>query len=425
MDKIDIEMLRPYFNVIIATLQYLLFPLALYHLVISVFGWVKRKDKPASEFKPVNRFAIVIAAHNEERVIGNIVRNLKELNYPKDLYDIFVIADNCDDNTARIARENGAVVYERFNQVKKGKGYALEWMFEKIFRMNKKYDAICVFDADNLVSRNFLLEMNKHLCMGHKVIQGYLDSKNPRDSLVAGSNSITFWINNRLFQLARYYLGLSCAIGGTGFVVSTDLLKDIGWGATSLTEDLEFTVKLVLKGHKVYWSHEAVVYDEKPITMAQSWRQRRRWMQGQADCAERYFKKLLVKAFKDKSLVAFDMALYLIQPVIIVISGMGFIANILRFFLFFNLEDFMKAGSLESGLVMFIVTYISIIVIFAEGKITRKNLKIIAYFLVFPLYNLTWIPIIIQGFKDRKKKEWTHTLHTRSMDITELEELRT
>jgi len=390
--------------------------------VISIFGWFKRREESADGYPPVNRFAIVVAAHNEEKVIGSIVRNLKSLDYPADMYDVFVIADNCSDNTAEIARKNGAVVLERFDRNKKGKGFALEWAFEKILNMERKYDAVSVFDADNLVSANFLSEMNKHLCKGHKVIQGYLDSKNPMDSLISASYAITYWLNNRLFQLPRYYLGLSCAIGGTGFVVAADVLKEIGWGATSLTEDLEFTLKLVLRGMKVYWSHEVTVYDEKPISLAQSWRQRKRWMQGQADCACRYLKALICKAVRDRDMVAFDCALYVIQPIIIVLSGIGLFANFFKFIMsmFIDFSALLSRHMFFSVLTMLIVTYAGIIFIIVEGKFTKK---VIGYFIAFPFYNLTWIPIIIQGFMDKDKKEWTHTLHTRALDIADMDKL--
>lgn len=404
----------------IVALQIVLFPVAAFYFVVSIFGWVKRKEESADNYKPVKRFAMVVAAHNEEKVIGNIVKNLASVDYPKDMYDIFVIADNCTDNTAKIARENGAQAFERFDDYKKGKGFALEWMFDKIFKMEKKYDAVCVFDADNLVSLNFLKEMNKHLCKGHQVIQGYLDSKNPLDSIISCSHSIAYWINNRLFQLARYYLGLSAEIGGTGFTVDIEVLKEIGWGATSLTEDLEFTMKLVLKGKKAYWANNAIVYDEKPLTMAQSWRQRKRWMQGQADCACRYFKKLMTKAVKKRDWVAFDCALYAIYPLIMVMSGFGLILNVIRFLLFTSPSDIVTMDFALSALYFFFLTYYGLIFIILEGKL---SLKVVWYFALFPFYSLTWLPIIIQGYIDKDKKEWVHTLHTRALDINQMGKL--
>ncbi|MCX7710798.1 MAG: glycosyltransferase family 2 protein [Clostridia bacterium] len=392
-------------------LQAILLTFFLYYIGVSVFGWFKRQGVPAEKFPVVNRFAVLVAAHNEEAVIGNIVRNLKMMNYPSHLYDIYVIADNCEDDTAAVARENGAIVHERFNKVKRGKGYSLEWMFDKLFKMDKKYDAVCIFDADNLVSPNFLMEMNKQLCMGHEVIQGYLDSKNPHDSWIACNNSIAFWIGNRMFQLPRHYLGLSCILGGTGFVVKTNVLKEIGWGATCLTEDLEFTLKLVLKGKKVHWAHDAVIYDEKPLELPQSWRQRKRWMQGHFDCVKRYLVSLLVKAVKEKDIVALDAALYMFQPVIVVING---------FIMAISFPAMLIAGD-PAFWTSFALMYLGILFLLLERKVSFNTLK---YFITAPFYNLTWVPIIIQGLIDMNKRDWVHTLHTKVLDIDDIEALK-
>lgn len=407
---------------------YVLWGIFLYYFIVSMFGWVKRKEISANNFPIENRFAILVAAHNEEAVISGIIYSLQHLSYPKDMYDIYVIADNCTDKTASIARENGAKVYERFDNVKKGKGYSLEWMFRKLFEMEKQYDAICIFDADNLVSSNFLLEMNKQLCQGHKVIQGYLDSKNPEDSWISGNYSLAYWISNRIFQLSRHYLGLSCALGGTGFVMATQVLKEIGWGATCLTEDLEFSLKLVLKGMKVSWAHEAVIYDEKPLKLKQSWRQRKRWMQGHCDCAVRYFKDLMKKAFRDKDMVAFDIALYLIYPFVIVFNGIAFMIDIIKkLFIFAQNPVLSSIFAIPKeipfwvfGMLMLFLTYYNIVFVILEKKLT---MKIFLYFLLVPIYSLTWIPIIIQGFLDRNKKEWSHTAHSRVLDMDEIERL--
>lgn len=103
-----------------------------------------------------------------------------------------------------------------------------------------------------------------------------------------------------MIQLARNNIGLSNQLGGTGFAISTETLKELGWGATCLTEDLEFSVKLVLSGEKVGWAHDAIIYDEKPLTLKASWKQRKRWMQGFADVSTRYGMKLLKKHGKIK-----------------------------------------------------------------------------------------------------------------------------
>jgi cellulose synthase/poly-beta-1,6-N-acetylglucosamine synthase-like glycosyltransferase len=421
---------------VILVFQILLLMIFSYYVIISSFGWKRKKERNVLEFPIVNKFAILVAVHNEAAVIGNIVKNLKEINYPQDMYDIFVIADNCSDDTAVIARNLGAKVHERFNNTKKGKGHSLEWMFKRIFAMEEKYDAISVLDADNLVSSNYLMEMNKHLCLGHKVVQGYLDSKNPNDTWISGNNSIAFWVSNRLIQLPRYYLGLSCYLGGTGFIISTSVLKEIGWGANSLVEDLEFSLKLILHGMKVYWAHDAVIYDEKPLKLAQSWKQRKRWMQGHFDCAKRFFKDLLVKAYKEKNFAALDGVIYLTQPFIVVANGIiilsgftyilfriglklynsGLISTLIRI-----LEYMGGRNTLFTGIVMFGSLYFCMMFVLLENKL--KSFKIFKYLLLVPIYNLTWVPIIIQGFINRNNKEWSHTLHIRALDISELERM--
>ncbi len=311
--------------------QIFVFIITLYYLILSLFGIYKKKDNNAEKCAPKKNFALIVAAHNEETVIGKIIESLKSLDYPQNLYDIFIIADNCTDNTAKIAKAyDGIYVCERNVPNKRGKGYALEWMFSKLFKMDKSYDAIAIFDADNLVSKNFLKEMNYKMLKGYKVVQGYIDSKNPNDSWITGSYSIAFWTANRLFQLARANLGLSNQIGGTGFCMDSKILKELGWGATCLTEDLEFTCKLVLNGHKVGWAHNARVYDEKPLTLKQSWNQRKRWMQGFADVASRFFTKLMKKAFKEKSFVALDCALYTVQPFVTILLAISALLTLIQ-----------------------------------------------------------------------------------------------
>nr|WP_242954492.1 glycosyltransferase family 2 protein [Clostridium oryzae] len=414
--------------------------LSMYYMIITYFGLIKFKDK--KKFAPQKKFAMLVAAHNEEAVINGVVDSLHKIDYPKELYDIYVIADNCTDNTANVARNSGAIVYERTNKDKRGKGFALDWMFSNIFKMDKKYDAVVILDADNLVAKNFLSEMNNKLCEGYEVVQGYLDSKNPTDTWITGNYSISFWTNNRMYQNARKNLHLSSQLGGTGFAVSTEVLKELGWGATCLVEDLEFSCKLVLNGKRVGYAHEAVVYDEKPLTLAQSWYQRKRWMQGFADVASRYFFKLIKRAVTKLDFKALDCAIYSIQPHITALSGLVVIVS-----LFMNwrayLEDMYHISgilqiisnigniassqnafnvailSISAILILFQIVYVPL-VLFLEKKL---SFKVLLYCLTFPVYLLTWIPICILGILNKDKKEWNHTIHTRNVNINELEKV--
>jgi len=450
--------------------------ITMYYFVLSLFGLYKKEDNGAKYCTPKKRFALLVAAHDEEMVIGKIIESLKDIEYPKDMYDIFVIADNCSDKTAAIAGRYNVNVYERNVPDKRGKGYALEWMFNKIFKMDKSYDAIAIFDADNLVSKNFLNEMNYKMLKGYKVVQGYIDSKNPDDSWITESYSISFWTVNRLFQLARANLGLSNQIGGTGFCVDTSILKKLGWGVTCLTEDLEFTCKLVLNGYKVGWAHNAIVYDEKPLTLKQSWNQRKRWMQGFTDVSSRFFFKLFKKAIKDKSFTALDCAFYTVQPFITLLMGVAAILTLIQnnhgsnifvvnylfaeneftrmlwklFSIFqFLFTPFIMLLERKLSKKMFyafalyslniiVLSYIFVSPTFSQmlfgnavylfvfilgigvlGK--KRSIKLFIWYLLYGIYTLTWIPITIQGILDKNNKEWSHTKHIRQIGIQEVE----
>ena len=189
-----------------------------YQLIVSLCSLVKLKDKPLVEEKD-HKFMAILPAHNEENVIGNLIDSLKKQDYPANLIDIYVIADNCTDNTARVAREAGAIVYERYDETKKTKGYALDWFLQQKIKENAPYDAICIFDADNIVDKNFLKAMNKKLCQGEEVVQGYRDIKNPTDNWITSGYALFYWTMHRFYHLARYNVGLSTLLNGTGFMV--------------------------------------------------------------------------------------------------------------------------------------------------------------------------------------------------------------
>ena len=415
-------MLKDIINILLLIFQIFFFLIGIYYFITSVFGLAEKiHGKASKNYLPIKKFAVFIPAHNEEIVIENIVDNLKQLDYPKDCYDIYVIADNCTDNTAAAARAAGANVLERNDNKKRGKGYALQWAFEKIlYDEGSDYDGAVIFDADNLVSRNFLREMNNKLCDGHKVIQGYIDSKNPNDTWITASYSIAFWSSNRLFQCARSFLGMSCEIGGTGFCVDVEVLKRIGWNTTCLAEDLEFTMKLMLNNIKVGWAHEAIVYDEKPLTLAQSWRQRRRWMQGFADVCSRYFVRLFIKGMRDRNAALIDCAVYTLQPYVLLAGGiMLLISPINAYIMDYDLYILSSSIAPEFFRLYGIVQLILIpLCLFYDGKMSWK---LLLFYPVYMLYCLTWIPIAIEGIIMMKNKDWNHTLHTRKITIHELE----
>ncbi|MCL6636664.1 MAG: glycosyltransferase family 2 protein, partial [Alicyclobacillus sp.] len=306
------SLLHTLWNFLYLLMQVFTGVIGVYQIVLSLFGiWYRR---PPLRHAPQKRFAVVIAAHNEERVIGPLIDSLLAQSYPRELYDVHVIADNCTDHTREVALRHGAQVHVRVDAEKRGKGYAIEWMLERLWQGETVYDAIVMFDADNLVDPGFLRVMNDRLCDGHRVIQGYLGVKNPFDTWVSVSMGIAYWYSNRMWQNARQNLGLSCSLGGTGLCIDLQLLREMGWGATGLTEDLEFGVRCVERGILPVWAHDAVVYDEKPTTLLASLRQRLRWMQGHFACAQKHMLPLMKAGIRERSLAKLDAGLYLFQP---------------------------------------------------------------------------------------------------------------
>lgn len=405
-----------YFDLIMIPLQLLIVFFTIYYFVISFFGIFGRK--PDVKIKtPEKNFAIIVAAHNEENVIGQLVENLHLLNYPDKLYEIFVVADNCLDNTAAIARQGGAKVYERTNQLEKGKGFAMEWMFNHLFRMEQKFDAVVVFDADNLVHPDFLMEMNSRLCKGERLIQGYLDSKNPNDTWVSGVFSISFWVVNHIWHLAKYNIGLSSVLGGTGMCISMDILRKYGWGATCLTEDMEFTMKALLEGIPTTWAHDAIVYDEKPLTFMQSWNQRKRWSQGHFDVAGRYIGKLFKEGIKQRNIVMLDGIVHLFQPYFLICSSFFVISSYLFSIYPFYTNILYSVIPFEVWTIIGVGQYIFPVIVLAK---IRASFKSWLYLILYPLFIYSWVPITIIGYLHRHDHEWSHTLHTRGISFNEV-----
>ena len=374
--------------------------------------WRRHENKITT---PAKKFAVIVAAHNEHTVIGQLVDNLKDLNYPKDLYDIYVIADNCSDNTAQIARDAGAIVCERTDDTQKSKGYALEWMFNRLFDMEKTgkiYDAVAIFDADNLVHPQFLMEMNNRLLKGDRIIQGFLDAKNPYDTWVSGTFAIAFWVIDHVSHLAKTNIGLSAVLGGTGMCITIDVLKKYGWRATCLTEDMEFTMKSLAEGIKTTWAHDAIVYDEKPLTFKQSWTQRKRWAQGQFDVAHRFIPKMLVEGWRRKDIRIWDGCIYLLQPHFLMLSAIFIIISYIQLAVgqfYTSIYSFMPSQLMTA---IMIGQYALPMIILVK---VHAKLKAWFYLLLYPLFIYSWLPIIFIGFMKRNDHEWAHTEHTRAM----------
>lgn len=280
---------------------------SIYYVILSFFGFGKAK-RDYEIIDDQTKFLILVAAHNEEKVIESTINNLKKINYRKDLYDIYVVNDNSTDSTGDICEEMGIKhidtiegLYPREGVGKPaGLQYALRSLgFEKL---KDQYDVLMILDADNHVDADILKELNSQFIGKGKpeAIQSYLDSKNSTSTLSLGY-AMSYYLTNRFFQLAKYRVGLPNAIGGTGFIVRMDyLMKHGGFRFHSLTEDLELEMEIVKDNGRVLWNHFVRIYDEKPDKLKISIRQRTRWSQGHWYVAFTNFLPFMKKLIMEK-----------------------------------------------------------------------------------------------------------------------------
>jgi len=248
---------------------------AVYYAFLAIYALIARRDDVLVDEKPKHTFAIVIPAHNEEQSISNTLKSCADLDYPNEKYKVFVIADNCTDRTAEISRKNGPTCLERFDEEKKGKGFALEWGFQQI--LHEGYDAVVVLDADCQLDRNALWAFNYYLERGDRVLQANNAASNPDENAISYAVAVGNVIENRLFYAPKSKLGLAVFLRGTGMVFQRKVMEQYPWQAHSVVEDVEYTLNLIRKGIKVTFLDEVNISSEFPVEEDQLQVQRMRW----------------------------------------------------------------------------------------------------------------------------------------------------
>ena len=298
----------------------------LFGLALASIGRIR----PLRMARPRHRFAIAIPAHNEAAVIAGTVAHLCQLDYPRELFTVHVVADHCDDDTAALARAAGAIVHERHSAPQGSKGAALRWLFERILGSATSgdrpawqagevtphagdCDALVVFDADTLVAPDFLRVMDARLAEGDAVIQGQHRIRNPEDGWFPALTAAMFLVDNRFQNLGRTRLGLSAKNMGDSICLRVEVLRELGWG-DGLTEDYAFRQQLLLSGRVIAYEPRAVGYGEAPLSWRIARAQRARWVRGTHDASRRYARRLLREALRRRNLAIMDGALQAYLP---------------------------------------------------------------------------------------------------------------
>lgn len=384
---------------------------SLYFLVIALFCLKRLKRFEAAEAK--TRFACLIAARNEEAVIGQLVESLRKQDYPEELYDIYVIPNNCTDATEEAAARAGANIFRCMDPVRcKGDALrqAVAWL------LPQGYDAFCVFDADNVVDRRFLARMNDALCGGARVTKASLRVKNPGDSWVSGWYGLYFTLCDTFYSRARANCGLSAKLVGTGFAVHREVLERLGgWNTKTIAEDAEFSARCAALGIRIHYIPDAVTYDEAPTSLTVSLRQRRRWCSGVMTVAEQRIESLLPVLGKKGGLRAFDMLVFLVAPFTQALSWLPLVTAMLAAALDGDLYGFaLTAGG---GLVLGWVGLTLFGAVLA--KLGGYGTKVVKSVLTFPVFMASWLPLQILSLI-RRTREWKIIDHTRGLSVEEV-----
>jgi len=390
------------------------------YLLVPLF----RKIRHSGKNNPT-RYAILIAARNEEAVLPHLLESIRAQDYPGELIATYVIADNCTDRTAAVAAQHGARVYQRFNTSQVGKGYALNYLLEQIRIAGEieHYDAFLIFDADNLLQRDYVNQINKVCSDGYEVFCGYRNSKNFGSSWVSSGHAIWYLHESTHLNQSRMILGNCCTVSGTGFGFTRQLLDRIGgWNFFTLTEDIEFRTWCATHGVRIGYSHDAVLFDEQPVTLSLSARQRTRWVQGGIQVSLRYCLDYLKGILRGgrTAWASFESATQSVWG-----YGLSAACFLLRMLVILLASRWM--GLLEALLLTAAAGYASIFIVAAltvtaeRRRIRATRKELLLSLVTYPFYVFSYIPIAVASVFC--KREWKPIAHTVAVPISRMQNI--
>ena len=399
-----------------------------YQAVFLVVGAVRGEYQPPKALR-LHRYAFFIAAHNEEPVIAQLVKSIRAQDYPSDLIDVYVVADACTDRTAEVAREAGAIVYERNDLARKGKSWVMDYGFKRILSERPDYyEGFFIFDADNLVSPSYTRLMNDVFDQGFMVVTGYRNSKNFGDSWISGGYGISFLREARFLNNARMHCGTSCTVSGSGYLVSAQIIEAMqGWRFHTLTEDVQFTTFCAVHGIRIGYA-PAEFFDEQPLKLAASWKQRLRWCKGFYQVLFTYGRHMLKAIFLFRRFAAYDMFVTIAPAILLTLLSV--LTNGTFLVVSWLSHGFLATESeMQMCLASILATFTGVYgTFFMLGLLTtvfeRRHIhgvsrpRLVLNLFTYPLFMLTYIPINAQALF--QKVEWVPTPHNVSVTVDDV-----
>lgn len=302
-----------------------------FYLIGLALAYLVLRERLPGPVEPLNRFAVLVPAHNEELMVSTICESLLKVDYPMEKYVIFVVADNCSDRTAEICRQYPLQVLERHDPEQCGKGQALAWGLTQ-FNLDL-FDAVFIVDADNFVDSAILRELSCLLNKGEKAIQCYNAVGNRDDSWFTQLLYVSRTISNLLYHEAKYRLGLSSYLMGNGLCFKSELLQIRGWTAFSAGEDWEYYAQLVEDNIKIGFAAKAKVFHQESRSLNQATSQRLRWSSGRFSIAKTLGLRLFFKGIREWNWQKIDATLPLILPNYSLLINLTFVALAAAFIL--------------------------------------------------------------------------------------------
>lgn len=367
----------------------------------------KHSDSLVPTASDATNFAILIPAHNEQAVLGILLDSLSQLVYPKDRFTVYVVADNCTDDTAELARASGWVrVYERFDEVKRGKGFALNWIMQKLEEDQHRHDAYIILDADSVVVPTFLQSMSRELAHGARALQGCNTVLNVTDSPSTALRWLALTLMNHVRPLGRNGLGASSNLSGNGMCLSHAILERYPWQAFALAEDYQYYLTLIEHGERVRYVPDAVVRSQMPTTFSQMRTQDIRWESASGGESKWQIAwRLLKVGLRQRDFARLEAIGELLTPPLSLLVGASLLALLLSLVVWL-LPEIVFGLLLVGGVVSYVATALYIM------RPPSAIYKALFHAPGFMLWKL-WVILVL---RKRKKHvgEWVRTSRTAS-----------
>ena len=406
--------------VLIFIASYMLIKEYLVALKGSKIKLIKNYDDPS--------FAIIIPARDESLIISNLLDSIKRQSIKVNPKDIYIIVESKKDKTVEIAKTHNINIVYRRDLTKRRKGYAIDDAIKKIIKSKKHYDMYFIFDADNILDRNFCKEMIKSYKKGYDIGIGYRNTKNGNSSIYAAASSLTFSMINTFSNNYKVKHNLTLTVSGTGFYIKGEVLEKLeGYPFNSLTEDYEFSLYAVLNDLTSTYNTKAKYFDEQPTSYNITIKQRTRWVKGYFTSRNKYYSLLKNKLkVKDNNYPSVYITLVGVKPyILLVISVILYLANLIYRIISNSIVKVEVTSLLLQFFVIILFIYLILMVftgilLIKEKDNLRLNRKMKVKVLFYnPLFLASYVKCLYLALKN-KDLEWVKIEHSDNISLEEL-----